>query len=475
MSIQRRLLLSLLSGLIGFYVAASLAMYFSARMFLQREFDAALAAKALTLAGLVRSMPDGRLALEPLEASPAWSSAAGPDVYQVWAEDGTVLLRSAALGRDDLPCGQATETPRFFDAALPGRVSGRIAAFRMSPTVEDEDERGAAAAKTKSTPVKNVVVAVAQDRRELDHFLAILLWMSLLTSAIASAGTALVVQVVVRRGLRPLQQLAARAARIDEQSLHLRFPVECLPLELQPICLRLNASLERLQQAFQRERRFTADVAHELRTPIAELRLLAEVALSGSDAGASADNLCDTRDIALQMERIVSTLLSLARCQAGTMTAVCERVEVFAAVRDAWRACRRTAEARAVTARLEVPPRIEAFTDRTLLQSILGNLLGNAAEYCRSGGTVICTAEVRSARLEIRIVNPVDGLAASDIDHFFEPFWRKDASRTDASHSGLGLALVRAYAEILGGAAAASLSDGDSLCVAVDMPIGSSA
>ncbi len=69
------------------------------------------------------------------------------------------------------------------------------------------------------------------------------------------------------------------------------------------------------------------------------------------------------------------------------------------------------------------------------------------------------------------VVNPVEGISTADIDHFFKPFWRKDAARTDGSHSGLGLTLVRTYAEILGGSALASLTDGHLLSVAVDLPI----
>lgn len=475
MSIRNRLLTGLLLGLIGLYVAAGLTMYFSARAVLQRQFDATLAAKAEALASQMRLTPGGRVALESVDVSPAWKAAGGGDLYEIWAEDGSVLERSPSLGRNDLPRGDAvTEAPRFAGALLPGGVSGRVVTFRFSPRGEDEDESEHASVteNSKATAVKNVLVAVAHDTGELDHFLAILLWASVLITVVASAGTVAVVQVVVRRGLRPLQDVAAQAARIDEQSLHIRFSLDGVPAELRPICLRLNASLEKLQQAFQRERRFTADVAHELRTPIAELRALADVALRGGESGPAAVYFQDARDISVQMERIVCTLLTLARCHAGTMNIVREPVDVSAALMDAWRANQSMARARGVDARFEMPPQATTFTDRTMLQSILGNLLRNAAEYAQPGGTVVCQAEVVGEKLRIRVVNPIEGLDPDDIGHFFEPFWRKDASRTDGSHSGLGLTLVRAYAEILGGSASASLMDGRSSCVVVELPIG---
>jgi signal transduction histidine kinase len=88
------------------------------------------------------------------------------------------------------------------------------------------------------------------------------------------------------------------------------------------------------------------------------------------------------------------------------------------------------------------------------------------------GGTIVCKAEVEHENLRLQVVNRVEGVEPDDVGHFFEPFWRKDAARTDGSHSGLGLTLVRAYAELLGGSATASLLDGNSLCMAVELPIG---
>jgi signal transduction histidine kinase len=479
MSIRGRLLAGLLSGLIGLYVAAGVTMYFSARAFLQRQFDTTLAAKAQSLASQLRLTAGGHVALEQLESSPAWNGTAGSaEFYEIWAEDGSPLLRAPVLGQNDLrrvPLGGSlAEGPSFADALLPGGSSGRIVSFQMSPAPEEEDESGdgSAAGKGPASAAKTVVVAVAEDTRELEHFLSILLRASLLTTLAATAGTVIIVRVAVRRGLRPLQDVAARAAGIDEQSLHIRFPLAGVPAELRPICLRLNASLQRLQQAFERERRFTADVAHELRTPIAELRALADVALRGGDADTSAGYFSDARDIAVQMERIVATLLALARCHAGTTVAVREPIDVSAALMDAWNCSRAEATARGVTARFEMPPQVTVVTDRTMLQSVLVNLLGNAAEHGKSGGTVVCQAGIEGEKRRIRVVNPVDDLEPADVGHLFEPFWRKDAARTDNSHSGLGLTLVRAYAEMLGGSATAGLIDGNSLCVEVEIPVG---
>ncbi len=476
MSIQRRLLLGLLLGLIGLSVASGLVLFFSVRIFLERQLNATLIAKAQAFGHFIRLMPDGQLALEPSQNPQAWNEgAAGAEFYQVWAEDGSTLLRSPDLGQKDLPRGPAADSPGFADGALPGGIPVRIVTFRFVATMEDDDETASSKPQqlnAEQRPVKNVVVVVAQDKSELNRFLKIILWASVLITAFACLGTALVVQVVVRRSLHPLQQVAAQAARIDEQSLHIRFSLDGLPAELQPICLRLNASLQRLQQAFERERRFTADVAHELRTPIAELRVLAEVALRGiSDPTTTTVYFQDARDIARQMERVVSTLLALARCHSGTTTIVRESVDLKRLFQEAWQPYQQNAMARRIAFRFEMPTSLVINSDRTMLQSILGNLMSNAAEYTRTGGAVVCKVEEGDSKVRIRIANPVEGLMTADVSQLFEPFWRKDHSRTDGSHCGLGLTLVRAYTQILGGCTSASLSEDNCLHVAVDLPI----
>ncbi len=180
-----------------------------------------------------------------------------------------------------------------------------------------------------------------------------------------------------------------------------------MPAELLPICLRLNASLERLQQAFERERRFTADVSHELRTPIAELRALADVALrGGGNAASTAGYFRDARDIAVQMERMVRGLLALARCHEGTVQVVREPTDISQAIREAWQRNLPTANKKTVAVRLEMPLETVVLTDRTMLQSILGNLFSNAAEYASRGSTVVCKAEIDGGRLRIGELDP---------------------------------------------------------------------
>ena len=441
---------------------------------LARQFDAALAAQANAICSLIKLQPNGEVESElPQRPMSPFGTDAHFDFFQVWREDGSVLMRSPALGASDLPHSAAAGTTVFENTVLPVGHPGRVVELRFVPVVEDEDlTDGTKPQATPQASAKFVTVAVAQDRSELDRFMALLLSALLVVAVCVVIGSMAVVSIVVRQGLNPLRRVAHEAAHIDAQSLDFRFPLAGLPSELRPICLRLNDSLERLQQAFQRERRFTADVAHELRTPIAELRSLADVALKwDGDRETSLAYFRDAQEIARQMESIVTTLLSLARCQSGTLTVECEPVDVGDVVKEAWENYEQKAAKRNLAVTFDLPTGLVVKTDRMMLHSIVGNLLSNAAEYTTDGGNVSCKAERNDSTLKFSVVNDTDFLSSDDLPHLFEAFWRKDPARTDGSHCGLGLTLVDAYARTLGGKAQVSLITGGSLCVALDLPI----
>jgi two-component system sensor histidine kinase QseC len=289
-------------------------------------------------------------------------------------------------------------------------------------------------------------------------------------AALVGIAAVAVVTMVVRSGLRPLEQVAERAAGIDAGSLNVRFPTDGLPSELRPICQRLNESLERLEGAFKRERRFTADVAHELRTPIAELRALADVALKWpGNPETSAAYFKDAQEIAQQMETIVTTLLALARCQSGSTRVSYREVVLSNVVQEGWNGHAVAAVNRGLTVTFHISPSLVVETDRSMLFSMVANLLSNAVEYTPRGGSIECRAEVSGSEAWLAVSNNTDSLEPDDLPHVFEPFWRKDPARTDSSHSGLGLTLVAAYAEILGGRVEATLRE-RTLSIAVALP-----
>jgi signal transduction histidine kinase len=281
----------------------------------------------------------------------------------------------------------------------------------------------------------------------------------------------LVVAGVVRRGLRPLDGLADRMRAIDAPRLELGLSPDAMPSELRPIVGRLTDLLGRLRASFERERRFSADVAHELRTPLAEMRTIAEVSLGevepGSEAGAA---LRDLRAAALQMERIVVTLLALARCEQGRQLVELEVVDLRQALSQAWAPLEESARGRALQVEIDPgsPPHVR--TDPALLASILGNLLSNAVAYTPEAGSIAVSSSRVPEGVELRIVNSQRDLGPGDLEHLFEPFWRKEQARSGGSHAGLGLALVVALCRLLRIELRATLPAPDRLCTALTFP-----
>lgn len=235
-----------------------------------------------------------------------------------------------------------------------------------------------------------------------------------------------------------------------------------MPRELEPVCGCLNGLLERLERAFARERRLTADAAHELRTPIAELRTLAEVGLAEAKTGCPemTGYFEDALGVTRRLESLVTALLYLARCEAGAQKAEMRPVDIAELTRELWRVLSPITHT-SYEVQLDVPEQAFVTADPELLKTILSNLLSNALAYTPSGGKIQVsihrtgnlgdTIPMVSPKFSwmVSIANTSHELLAADIEHVFEPFWQKHADRGDTGHCGLGLALVAACARLM--------------------------
>ena len=452
--LTRKLLLTvgLLLGAGGFTV------YVCARAALQVEFDAALRTKAQALASLTGQKGSGP-EMDFSDEHMRGFEEGGADFFELWDAEGRTLERSRSLRDGHLARRHGTlEKPVFWSLTLPEGRRCRAVGFEFRPqNSDDEPAKGS---------IPDAVLVVASVRRELDRTLATLQLVLAGSGLLLLAATALVVPRVLRRELKPLQARAAEAAGIDAARLSARFATEGLPGELAPIAARLNELLARLEDSFERERRFSSDVAHEFRTPVAELRSLAELAIKLPDTRA-ADADHETLAIALHLESILTRLLALARGEHGGLPVARERVELAALVRDVCESFREKAAARELDLKVNVPADAQAETDPVLLRSILRNLVDNAVAYAPRGGAVEVEAAADNGRLTLRIVNTTDDLEERDLPHLFERFWRKDAARTGDGHTGLGLSLARVFAEGIGCELSATLVGEGQLAVAL--------
>jgi len=207
--------------------------------------------------------------------------------------------------------------------------------------------------------------------------------------------------------------------------------------------------LERLQSAFEREKRFSSNVAHELRTPLSELKTLAEVAgMVPEDPEQLAEFFRDVGAISGQMEKIVITLLELARSEAGLLRIDPEDIELSRYCDEIWQhSINGTGTGKSLVKNM--PDDLVISTDRDKLGIILSNLFINAVSYSPDNAQIHISAEVRNDNVVLEVKNASIDLKPEDILHMKDRFWRKQKAHDSSGHSGLGLTLVDALARIM--------------------------
>ena len=451
-SLRQRLTRNLLPTLCGLLVLGGVMGYCATRAFLVDEFDSSLRVRSRALVALVE-FEQGRFQVESSEElSPDFDSLAGYDAYEFRLGNGEILARSRSLQNGDLPAKTVLEgQEEIFDLPLRGDRPGRALAVAFRPQTAETVEDGQIVHAAEPWTGAPVQLVLAQDRHELDAALGSFGRGIVLMEAVLLVLVAVIVRLGVGRGLAPISALAAEVDAIDEASLGRRLAVEGQPSELVGIRRKLNELLERLQMAFDRERRFSSGAAHELRTPIAELRALTEVALkwpAGSDPERTND-LAEAHAIACRMEDVVGALLAIARNGHAEESAAHEDVELRPLVDAAVASVRPIAEEKRLEVAIEVPGGFVVRSKRVPLQTLVRNLVENAVAYAPEGSRVRVAARAEGDLAAISVTNEDRTLAEEDLPHVFEPFWRKDDSRTDARHSGLGLAVCETLARAI--------------------------
>jgi signal transduction histidine kinase len=457
-SIRNQLLIYLVPGVLLLAGGVGVGLYTYMEEVLEHGLDAALAAKAQAIAGAVHMEDDGQPQLQ-LSATAASAGARheGPYFFQVWRGDGRTLARVTPMDSDlALP---RNRNRRFYDQRLADGTSARgtVLFFAAVPD-EDASEPGA---HPPAPPLERLRLVVAHDRHSIDGPLAILLSGLSVGAVGVAGGIVAVVTWGVRRALRPLDEVSAASDKIGPESMELRLPsADRLPAELQPIGQKLNDLLDRLASGFSRERQFSAAVAHELRTPLAELRTCCEVALGWPDdrSGSASAALTDSLGIAREMGAMVENLLALARGQSCAEIARPQDVPLLAAVRRIWSRAEPIAIRRSLTVELNIDSATQVRVDPDMLAAILGNLLENAAVHASVGGQIqIESTQLTPTTVAMQVGNSCDELTNADLSRVFEPFWQKSTSRTGGDHVGLGLCLAENYCRATGATISVSL------------------
>ncbi len=295
------------------------------------------------------------------------------------------------------------------------------------------------------------------------------LWMSdFLNQFVLVVVAGIVTLLGLRRGLAPLMRLreaviASRRERLEP------FDPGSVQTELRPLVHALNDYMARVQRQMAAQRRFVANAAHQLRTPLTLLTTQASVAARETDGERRSDALNALTRSTRQASRLAEQLLTLTRAEPGSRAPRADRINMAQVARLVLEAQAETALKRGIDLGLEAEGEAPVTGDGTMLREMVVNLVDNALRYTPVGGEVT----VRVGREEGAVVLSVDdsgpGIAEAEREHVFERFYR--IMGTQAEGSGLGLAIVREVVEGAGGTVTLGTSEMGGLSVAVRLPV----
>lgn len=447
-SIRTQLLGWLLPGFAIVCAAAGMGVYHSVRQAIEADLDARLS----RLAGSARLALRNQVAIGTggargpgLRAFLAKEEFQSPGQYfQVWSATGVPERRSPNLGQADLPRPPEPMPDALrYDGTLENGERIRVSAMRYP--------QGG-----RNPPLD---FAVALGRSEGEARLSRLLTDLFIGGVGCCAVLCLLSALALKVAMRPLAQVGEKAAAMGAGSLHERFNADAMPAEIVPIVARLNDLMARLEQGFERERRFSGYLAHELRTPLAAIRATSEVAAKWPEQS-SADDFTEIAQATTRLQQTVDSLLLLSRVETASAEVTPETVPLRPLVEECLALHAGHAQQRELTfsMQLENAPTLE--TDPRLLRIIVTNLIANATDYAPAGSEIIIVA--MSGDPFLRVGNPAPDLTPEDMPRLFDRLWRKDATRGDAAHAGLGLSIASSCAVALGLALTAEL-DGSGL------------
>ncbi|RKT82335.1 hypothetical protein SAMN05421805_11697 [Saccharopolyspora antimicrobica] len=283
-------------------------------------------------------------------------------------------------------------------------------------------------------------------------------------------AAALLAWTVTGRVLRPLHEVTATARRLSAESLDERIALSGPRDEVARLADTFDEMLDRLQAAFDSQRRFVANASHELRTPLSVIRTELEVTLSDPDADeAELRRMAEVvREATARAERLVEALLLLARTE-GVELAVREPVDLAEVVGRARRAVEPEVRQRGLQVECSGEPAF-AVGDPALLERVAGNLLENAVRHNADGGWVRISIGSDPRWTTLRVASSGPRIAPEQVDSLFEPFRRAGVERTARSGAGLGLSIVQAATKAHHGRVSAEALPTGGLAVTIQLP-----
>lgn len=436
-SLRRRLLFLLLGGLSACWVGMLVLSYMDAHHEIDELFDAQLAQAAQTLLALAGEVENEHLEDEDFAGHKYQRRLR----YQIWTADGRLVLRSLNAPRTTLT------TVEGFS--------------------ETSDDDGHWRHYSQWNGERSLQVQVSENHHVRDELIGHIAWRLLFPALIGLPLLGFWVWLATRQGLAALDGVAAQIEARAPQQLQPVVPTAA-PEEIRPLVKALNDLFRRVEDALEAERRFTADAAHELRTPLAALQAQLQVALRARDGEEQARSLHNLQDGLSRASHLVDQMLQLARLdpERGLPDALPVNIgELAEAV------CAELGPAilaRELDFELTAEPRVRVVGQADWLRVLIRNLLDNAVRYTPNGGSVLVEVALEAGRPLLRVSDSGPGIPPAERERVFDRFHR--LHQGEIQGSGLGLSIARRVAELHGATLALGSSRAGGLAVTVVFP-----
>lgn len=426
---------------LGIALLATLG-YFILRQALDRQINASLLSVASIQASSVTDDPSGQMDFHEWDVTPEEARTLGDfnRYAQVWSESGESLLRSRYL-TEDLP-----SDPGALHRAASGEIAwseGRLGDRHVRSIFYPLGRLGA----SHELHILQVAAPLAARDRTMR------------TAGLFLAGIVLLVSIgsfigswwLAGKTVRPVYEIIEQAEGITGGKTGERISAYAETREFASLVHVLNTMLSRIGEAFDSQKRFTADASHELRSPMTALRGELELALRRERSTEEYRRVIRSAlEESVRLSDLADDLLTLARSDAGAMTLRPEQVDVGARVRTTVdRLAPRISEKRLEVA-VDEGPGVEGMFDSRLLDQLIWNLLDNAVKFSAEGGSVAIAVRAEGGRLVLEVADDGPGIPDEAIGMIFDRFSRADDAH-GAEGTGLGLSIVQAVAEAHGG------------------------
>jgi len=450
-SLLRRLTLAFAAGAALVFALTGAYLYRSLSAELTRRDDIEIAGKLNQFLQLARSSgsttalrADPAVFHEVLLSHPGVYlgiyDAANRPLVEHTDEAGNTL--ASVIARPE-PVDAATVAASPFTCAPPGIGTSRC--VRAHATLPSGETIQVALART------------ATDRQSLLESYRVDIW---LAAALGALLVGALGYAVASRGLRPVESLGRQTSRIEAHNLNARLDARGGPVELHELATSVNRMLDRLERAFVRLSQFSSDLAHDMRTPLANVISSSQVTLSRARTTEEYEALIDSNiEECERLQRMIENMLFLARTDNA-------RQHLKAVELDAGAELRRLASyfqalADEAGVHLAVQGEAPVVADATLFRRAVSNLASNALEHAQAGSTIELTVSTRPGYAVVEVTNRGAAIPPEQIERIFERFYRIDSSRHGAArNAGLGLAIVKSIIELHRGKVEVESRDG---------------